>query len=1077
MPEYLSPGVYVEEIDTGNKSIEGVSTSTAGMVGVTERGPLNVPILITSYGEYRRWFGERLAFEDFNNNGDGHCYLPHAIEGFFQNNGKRVYVTRVLNDQAAASAEFILHDRGANTSEATMLLRPAAETTGLAASPLYVLNTNNAFPNSGALTAGDEVRVGDGSESEYRIVGVIGAPAPTIHVPVNMPLTFAHATGAPVAGEIVRTPIALGPGGGLTVNLAANSGAGALTLLGATAGSITALATGQILEIGPQFSAEFRFITAITPIDGTHCRVTLDAPIALAADLGLAVTPLDETVAPINPALALDMAAQSGDAVVYVAGRGANYTDNTHLVVLGTVGQPGCEVRRIGILRLVTTTTGAYVAYPEGTAVVGVNMADDGATAVKNTTAAALVGAAAIALDNRTNLVVGDVLRITDGVNQEFAAVVGIPNPSPGNAPPNAGTVLLSQPLINGYANGSTVHRETPPTVNANRVGSTLVAPTAAGNTFLAVSDSGEPPAPAPHPLVAADVIRVTTPLGGVYYHSLASATTALNASPVTITQPVEHTHATGSPLVGRDPLILVEAIDLGGWGNRLRISVEDETPGLVADATIAAWVTQARIRFSSTVGMEPGTILEVVNPASNAGFPDLIKVDTVNRTTSEVTLNPALSVPLWNLITAAPAGTFHARSREFRMTVRLLHQVDPANPSRNELVIDSEVFPHLSMDMRHSRYFQTILGDRNGPPRLSDRRPDGESWYVRVEDQAANDAERQSLRLGPEALVDRLPNRRTSPARHPLEGGLDAINMMIDDIYVGQDNVNPEARTGLYSLLNIDEISIVAVPGRTGPIIQGELIIHCENQRYRFAVLDGPHPPHDSLADVQQQRQQFDTKYAALYHPWLLIEDPYPTNASNVGTFTIPPSGHVVGIYARTDVDRGVHKAPANEVVSGILGLQRILNKSEQDILNPYPVNINVIRDFRPDNRSIRVWGGRVITSDTDWKYVNVRRLLIFIEKSIDIGLQWVVFEPNADPLWARVRRTISNFLTTVWRNGALEGLKPEEAYFVKCDRTTMTQTDIDNGRLIVVIGVAPVKPAEFVIIRIGLWTAHADS
>jgi len=299
----------------------------------------------------------------------------------------------------------------------------------------------------------------------------------------------------------------------------------------------------------------------------------------------------------------------------------------------------------------------------------------------------------------------------------------------------------------------------------------------------------------------------------------------------------------------------------------------------------------------------------------------------------------------------------------------------------------------------------------------------------------------------------------------------------MTDDFYVGLDNVNPEARTGLYSFLNIDEISIVAIPGRTGPIVQGELIIHCESDRYRFAVLDGPHPPHDSLADVQQQRQQFDTKYAALYHPWLLIEDPYPTNPSNVGTFSIPPSGHVVGIYARTDVDRGVHKAPANEVVSGILGLQRILNKSEQDILNPYPVNINVIRDFRHDNRSIRVWGGRVITSDTDWKYVNVRRLLIFIEKSIDRGLQWVVFEPNADPLWARVRRTISNFLTTVWRNGALEGLKPEEAYFVKCDRTTMTQADIDNGRLIVVVGVAPVKPAEFVIIRIGLWTAHADS
>jgi phage tail sheath protein FI len=184
-----------------------------------------------------------------------------------------------------------------------------------------------------------------------------------------------------------------------------------------------------------------------------------------------------------------------------------------------------------------------------------------------------------------------------------------------------------------------------------------------------------------------------------------------------------------------------------------------------------------------------------------------------------------------------------------------------------------------------------------------------------------------------------------------------------------------------------------------------------------------------------------------------------------------------MIGVFARTDVDRGVHKAPANEVVrGGIVELRRALNKSEHDILNPFPTNINVIRDFRHESRGIRVYGARVITSDPDWKYVNVRRRLIFIEKSIDIGLQWVVFEPNAEPLWARVKRSVSNFLVTVWRNGALEGLSRDEAFFVKCDRTTMTQADIDNGRLIVEIGVAPVKPAEFVIVRIGLFTAHAD-
>jgi hypothetical protein len=383
----------------------------------------------------------------------------------------------------------------------------------------------------------------------------------------------------------------------------------------------------------------------------------------------------------------------------------------------------------------------------------------------------------------------------------------------------------------------------------------------------------------------------------------------------------------------------------------------------------------------------------------------------------------------------------------------------------------------------------QTVVGDIGGTPlRLSDRRPDGESWYVRVHDVAqdlpagppAAPPFRQtvlnSIRFGPEALIDTLSDGRSEPARHPLDGGDDSMATLNDASYIGVDDVNPEARTGLFSLNNVDDISIVACPGRTRSEMQSALIAHCELARYRFAVLDAQRPPHDAIADVINQRQQYDTKYAALYHPWLLIPPPFPASGAQADEYAIPPSGHMLGVYARTDIERGVHKAPANEVVRGITGLQRLLNKSEHDILNPYPININVIRDFRSNSRGIRVYGGRVITSDSDWKYVNVRRLLIFIEASINRGLQWVVFEPNAEPLWARVRRSISNFLTLVWRNGALEGTKVEEAYFVKCDRTTMTQTDIDSGRLICIVGVAPVKPAEFVIVRIGLWTAHAD-
>jgi phage tail sheath protein FI len=221
----------------------------------------------------------------------------------------------------------------------------------------------------------------------------------------------------------------------------------------------------------------------------------------------------------------------------------------------------------------------------------------------------------------------------------------------------------------------------------------------------------------------------------------------------------------------------------------------------------------------------------------------------------------------------------------------------------------------------------------------------------------------------------------------------------------------------------------------------------------------------------VQDYRSDYDTKYAAIYYPWITVRDPLVKDNRD-----IPPSGHMIGIYARVDVDRGVHKAPANEVIRGIVELEELVNKREQDILNPSPVNINVLRDFRKSNRGLRVWGARCITSDTDWKYINVRRLFIFVEESIDEGTQWVVFEPNDEPLWARVRQSVTNFLTRVWRDGALQGATAEEAFFVKCDRTTMTQDDIDNGRLIMLVGIAAVKPAEFVIIRIGQKAGGAE-
>lgn len=282
---------------------------------------------------------------------------------------------------------------------------------------------------------------------------------------------------------------------------------------------------------------------------------------------------------------------------------------------------------------------------------------------------------------------------------------------------------------------------------------------------------------------------------------------------------------------------------------------------------------------------------------------------------------------------------------------------------------------------------------------------------------------------------------------------------------FIGEDR-GAGRRTGIQAFLDNDVVSLMAIPGVTDPNVQLMLVAHCENTGSRFAVLDIPRDSR-KVEDIIAHRNIFDTNYAALYHPWLNVFD--PLDKKNI---SIPPSGSILGIYARSDNARGVHKAPANEVVRGCVGLDCQFNTGEQDILNPKGVNL--IRAFA--GQGIRVWGARTATSNSSWKYINVRRLFIFIEESIKANTNWAVFEPNDEVLWVRVQRTISVFLTNLWRGGSLAGTSPEEAFFVHIGRDTMSQDDIDNGRLICVIGVAPVKPAEFVIFRISQKTADAE-
>jgi hypothetical protein len=1039
MPEYLAPAVYVEEVDTGSKPIEGVSTSTAGVIGVTERGPVNVPILVTAVSEYQRWFGQYLDPTAFD---AGRCYLPHAIDGFFTNGGKRVYVTRVLDPGAAAPAirSLVAPDTAAPASTQLLASAPASS-----ASIIVV--------DGAGFAQNDTIEIGTGTGAEFRTINA--APTAASVLGLRLPLSFEHAASQNVErhGIIDNTT-----GGETHESTLQTSGAvGDTTLTLVDAAFNPALAAGDLLRIGTAgVDAEYIVVAGAPAGNTVPLRSSLMLAHAAASQVHRQLVP-----APATQTTQIVGGTSPGDAVVSVVNT-AGLTTAGDVLLFTHTDPDRSEYRDVGGLARLSLAQPAYSDYPANSRVEAVTL---GAASTFDLTADAAAGAAVVTVSNRSTMNVGDVIQIGVAPEADYAEISTLPAPTPGN---NPGAVVLRSALrfAHAAAAGAVTRYAPPPTVT---FATTLAVDAAVDTNSLIVSAAG--------PLAVANVIRVSPPGGTASYHVIANpAPAALTGSIIPLDLALTLPEAAGVPVVKRTPIIEVRALDAGAWGNRIQVGAEIQPQPLLTTA-VRQKVSNTSLRLSSASGVESGTEL-VITDAGNVET--AVKVQAIDRQ-NDYLITLEATTPL-----AAAIGVGNAvRSREYRFVVELLRQPDPANPLRNNTAIDREVFAALSLDPRHSRYFERVIGatwDMTNPAvtvddagrtlRRSDRRSEGESSYIRIRDLAPS----TGSRAGPVAEYETRADGTQRLILLRLAHGDDALGAVTDLTYIGDDNIDPEQRTGLFTLGNVDDISIVAAPGRTSVTMQAALINHCELARYRFAVLDGPPPPTDTMANVQVQRQQFDTKYAALYHPWVVIPEPYPLNPAMPADYPVPPAGHMIGIYARTDVERGVHKAPANEVVRGVTGLQRLLNKEQQDILNPYPVNINVIRDFRSNNRGIRVYGGRVITSDSDWKYVNVRRLLIFIEASIDRGLQWVVFEPNAEPLWARVRRSVSNFLTQIWRNGALEGARVEEAYFVKCDRTTMTQTDIDQGRLICLVGVAPVKPAEFVIVRIGLWTAHAD-
>ena len=488
-----------------------------------------------------------------------------------------------------------------------------------------------------------------------------------------------------------------------------------------------------------------------------------------------------------------------------------------------------------------------------------------------------------------------------------------------------------------------------------------------------------------------------------------------------------------------------------GEYGNVLvRTRIVRSGNVAVSDPAVFAGAVQAR-------RARTGTVVEVLPAGTKIPAQDTpltaanLRVVEVNPNTGQQTFVDQ------NNATPALNGTDIVLICELQVEVTV-------NPDR------VDVYTELAAHPDQKRHITRIL-DRDDPE------DENAVVYLKYDPSASGDPVPRFL---PAKLMAALRGNVAVGAPVRLEGGRDGAEASPDDLNGAEadpDDATKKA-TGLAALGEVDDIAIVAMPDAAAYEAEQDrvtatthLINHAQQLRYRIAVVDGPQ--NASMNEIRKFRGQFDTKYAAIYHPWIEVLDPLerPAQGAPPRRLLLPPSGFVTGIYARSDIERGVHKAPANEVVQGLTRFEININKPRQDVLNPE--GINALRFF--EGRGNRVWGARTMSSDPEWKYVNVRRLFIYIEHSIDKGTQFAVFEPNNPRLWANIRQAVEDFLLVLWRDGALLGDKPEQAFFVRCDRTTMTQNDIDNGRLICLIGVAPTKPAEFVIFRIGQFTADA--
>ena len=487
--------------------------------------------------------------------------------------------------------------------------------------------------------------------------------------------------------------------------------------------------------------------------------------------------------------------------------------------------------------------------------------------------------------------------------------------------------------------------------------------------------------------------------------------------------------HARGPTFLARTP---------GLWGSALSIAITNVDGPRIAIAAPAAR-GDPEIAVVKKTGLARGAFIEIERvPADGRerggtrSYHEIVAIDGKRLALhpplgSSVTVDDFVRVMAFD-ITVKDSSLLPARTESFR-GLRWNGRAEPAIRARH----------YASVINSRSRLVYVI------PPWANPDGSDSEGHGT-----SESDIEHQPV------TIDGFP-------MHPRGDGAgnDGHADITSDDYIGGGD-SPETRTGIASLGDVEEVRIIACPGQTDRAVQDALIAQAERLRDRFAVLDSPlqSGSGDGVASVLAHRDGLDSAHAAYYTPWLIDAD--------AGAAPVPPSGHVVGIYARVDRERGVWKAPANEAVRGVTALSSAITTRQQETLNPR--GVNVIREFA--GNGILVWGARTLSSDPELKYVNVRRHLIHVERSLTRGTSWVAFERNGPETWRRVVDSITGFLLGQWRAGALMGAKPEHAFFVRCNESTMTPEDLLNGRLVCEVGMATVRPAEFVIFRIGQWT-----